>query len=151
MRPSLNPDIGSVWGINFPWLHRVTPFDERARTFPALPTSARVYGSRHTTNKMGIGGLLHSGSLNTLCLKRWSFIDRSAVSVVADTFPWKIYNLVAFCRRRFFAPCRGTPSTWKSIPLRNHQTGNRLLTELDPRPGNSKNYDTSESTLRMSS
>lgn len=41
----LDPDIGSIRGINFPRLHRVTRrFDER--TFPAIPTSAGAYRSR---------------------------------------------------------------------------------------------------------
>lgn len=66
-------------------------------------------------NKIGIGELLRSSTLNTLCLKRWSFIGRSRVSVVAYTFPWKVCNVVAFCRRRFFAPCWEIASIWKGI------------------------------------
>lgn len=57
IRFPLDPDIGSIRGINFPRLHRVTRrFDER--TFPAIPTSAGAYRSRRKNeqDRNWIGG-----------------------------------------------------------------------------------------------
>lgn len=70
-----DPDIGTVRSINFPRLRRATTFDDRARRF--RPTSASSYRTPCTTCGKGIGEVLCLGTLNTLCLKRCSPVDRS--------------------------------------------------------------------------
>lgn len=77
--------------------------------FPAVPTSASSCRTPYTACGKGIGEVLCLGTLNTLCLKRRSPVDRSNSCSLSRlrlfssvTLPSRILKFVSFYRFFFF-------------------------------------------------
>lgn len=109
----LDPDIGSIQGINFPRLHRVTRrFDEL--TFPAIPTSAGAYRSRRKNEQdRNWEELLHLGHFEYTLPKTLRVSSRyihGKCCCLRVSRRKKYVKAVAFCRRlRFFRGREGCP------------------------------------------